>query len=279
MRFPTHGALLVLLLLAMGLIAAVANAQQIDERVRADRAVSQAMDGNFSDAMRTAGTISRPDIRDFAYHRIALVRFKPDRPGVAQTLARVSNAARRRAVQRDLAILALRAGDGNAARGYTADLDPVERDAVAAETAMVLAEAGDLDGAQLAANSTALGERRNFSETLLIAGYSRQAVSARARMRALEADTHNGRLDGLLAVARAQALDGKPSEALLTIGRLRMELDKNVTGKILRQEIMADTAIVMMLIGDLAGARQAANSAAGTVKVFLLRQIDAQLRY
>jgi hypothetical protein len=98
-------------------------------------------------------------------------------------------------------------------------------------------------------------------------------------MRALEADTHNGRLDGLLAVARAQALDGKPSEALLTIGRLRMELDKNVTGKILRQEIMADTAIVMMLIGDLAGARQAANSAAGTVKVFLLRQIDAQLRY
>jgi hypothetical protein len=278
MRFLTHGAL-VAVLLATVLISSSANAQRIDERVRADRSVAQAMDGNFSDAMRTAGTITRPDIRDFAYHRIALVRFKTDRPGVTQTLARVTNAARRRAVQRDLAIMALRSGDRNAARGFMAGLDPVERDAVAAETAMVLAEAGDMDGARLAANTTALGDRRNFAETLVIAGHSRKAVGARARMQALEAETHNKRLDALLAVARAQALDGKKGEALLTIGRLRMELEKNVTGNILRQEIMADTAIIMMLIGDLAGARQAANSAGGTLKTFLLRQIDAQLRY
>lgn len=139
------------------------------------------MGGNFSDAMRTAGTISRPDIRDVAYHRIALVRFKADHPGVAQTLARISNAAR------------------------------------------------------LTANSTALGERRDFAQTLVIAGFSRKAIGARARTKALEAETHNKRLDALLAMARAQALDGKPAEALLTIGRLRMELENNITGKILRQ--------------------------------------------
>ena len=278
MRFLTHGALMAVLLVA-GLIGSGANAQRIDERVRADRSVAQAMEGLFSDAMRTAGTISRPDIRDFAYHRIALVRFKTDPPGVARTLARMTNTARRRAAQRDLAILALRAGDQSAARGYMAGLGPAERDAVAAETAMVLAEAGDMDGARLAANSTALGARRNLAETLVIAGYSRKAVGARARTQALRAETHKKRLDALLAVARAQALDGNLSEALLTIGRLRMELDKNVTGNILRQEIMADTAIIMMLAGDLAGARHAANAAGGTVKTFLLRQIDAQLRY
>lgn len=116
MRFLTQGAL-VAVLLAATLISSGANAQRIDERVRADRSAAQAMDGLFSDAMRTAGTITRPDIRDFAYHRIALVRFNADRPGVAQTLARVTNAARRRAVQRDLAIMALRVGDRSAARG------------------------------------------------------------------------------------------------------------------------------------------------------------------
>jgi len=262
------------LLSATGLVSA--QSLKVDDRVRSDRAVGLAINGNTEGALQTASRIARPDRRDRAFARVAMIVSRAGNDNAAQVmLSRIDDAGRRDTAAVDVGIILARRAKLAEAGKMAARLNSRRSDQVRAVIAAVLAEKGRIrDGRAMARRASDLLRRRQ-SLVAYRGGLARSMSASEAMGVARSAETAADRVLSMLAVARRLMLDGKISEALPALSWVRQQAPKTTEGTALRQRAAADTAMILLQAGDLEGARQSAGDVADKgLRQFLLRQID-----
>ncbi|MEK9723764.1 MAG: hypothetical protein VW405_09820, partial [Rhodospirillaceae bacterium] len=215
-------------------------------------------------------------LRDRAYARVAIIlaRRGQEKAGLV-ALARISNAGRRDDAMADMGIVLARRGQRAETERIAASLDPYRRDQVRAVVAMVLGEAGDIHEGRIAANRIDDLPRRRDAMVALRAGLARSMTANVAEGYARGAETPEAQVLAMMGVARRLIADGKPAEALPALSWADQYAKKSGVGSEIVQQVAADTALLLMEAGDIAGARAAAGDVAdGGVGRLLLRQID-----
>jgi len=269
---------LIAVVMAASIGGARAERLREDGRVLSDRAAGHALSGDVRRAQRTAARISRPDLRDHAYVRVAVILTRGGKEKAALVaLSRITDAGRRDDAMVDMGIVLARRGKIKEARQLAFHLDPWRRDRVRAALAMTAAEAGRVrDGWKIARRTNDLPRRRDA----LIAyrgGLARGIKPLAAMGAALGADTLRGRVLSMLAVARRLVLDGKAEAAMTALSWARQQSQKPRAGAALRNRAATDAAMILLQAGDVEDARFAAVAVADVaLRQFLLRHIDEQ---
>ena len=114
----------------------------------------------------------------------------------------------------------------------------------------------------------------------MAAGFARPRPAEAARHYALAAESCRERVLRLVAVARAQAADGRAGSAVLTLARARQEMTDGNLVRALESQVMSDTAVILAGIGDFEGARRANERvASAALRSHLRRYIAAAERF
>ncbi len=257
----------------------------VEETTRRDVAVAAALDARFDDAANTVAEISRLDVRDATYYRIAVIAARKAEADQAVAVSarfsdRIANAGVGNDAAMEVAIALARRGNLDVAESMASRLDPQRRDGVRAVIAMVMAEQTKFRDAWLTARRTSdLGRRRDSLITMR--GGLGKSLTARAAIgAALGADTQQGRVRSLMAVARGLVARGEPGGALLALSRVPAELQKGFVDSNLVQEATADRAMILISTGDVGGALLAAKAVRSrTLQQFILRQIEETRKF
>jgi hypothetical protein len=248
---------------------------EVDDAVAADRAAAAAMTGNYRRAEELIGKISRIDLRDAGYFRIAALAARRAKPQLARRLnGKIGNAGVAKDAAMELAIVLARQGRIDDAERDAAALDPARRQQVRAVIAAVLAARGELREAWRTARRTNDVTQRNDNMITLRGGFARGLSLRSAIGVALGAENKNARVRSLVAVAWSLVRQGRAANGLTALSHVYDELRTGISDARLTQQTAADRAMILTAMNDFVGARQAAEEIdAGTLREYLLRHI------
>ena len=252
----------------------------VEDTVRADLAVAEAVEGRFSDAADVVAAITRVDVRDATRHCISALAARNAAEMEAVELAgkfagRISNAGIAREANADIAIGLARRNMLEQAERIAAVLDPQRRDRIRGFIAMMLAKQHMVRDAWLTARRTNdIGRRRDG--LVSVRGGLGESLSVKAAIgAALGAETQSERVRSLIAVARGLLARANRAGALQALSYIPKELRTGFSDASLLEEATGDRAMVLVLVGDVVGARRSANKLRSEgVRRYLLRQID-----
>ncbi|MBT3661226.1 MAG: hypothetical protein HOK25_17810 [Rhodospirillaceae bacterium] len=260
---------------------ATAETLRVDDWVRSSRVAALALEDKMSKAMRLAGRIQRVDVRDGAFAKLAVIAARKAKLAEARdALARISGRGRHSDAVVEVGIALARLVRLNAAENLAFALGPKRRDEIRAVIAMVQAERKQIKlGWNTARRSGDLPRRRQSLVTLR-GGLSR-SISAKAAIgAALGAETHNGRIQSLIAVARGLVLGNQISSAITALSWARQIIRQSPVDPRVAEQAVADTAMILADAGDIEGARQAVRGVkTGALRRFLLHHINENWKF
>ena len=249
---------------------------RMDDRAFSNRAAGLALKGDFTGAQRAARRIGRPDRRDEAYARVAVIlsRIGKEKAGLV-ALARIGNAGRRDDTMVGMGVILARRGKLIEADKLASHLDPWRRDRIQAAMAMTEAEEGRIrKGWRMARKSRDL-PRRRAAMIAFRSGLAKSLTTDAAIGAALGAKTLDDKIRSLLAVADRMGATGNAPGALRALTWARQMAARPQAGEALRDQVSADTAMVLLRIGDTEGARIAAASVRESgLRRFLVRHVE-----
>jgi len=274
-------AVCVLITFGPGIKPVMAERLQLDDRTLSDLAAGLAMAGRMGKARRAVNRIDRVDFRDTAMARISVVLARGGDSQAAETwLSKISNVGRRENATAEVAIALARRQQLDQAETLAFNLVPWRRDKVRAVIGMVEAENGDPRKGWATARRTNNLIRRRDSLVAVRGGLARTLTPRASLGVALGAGSRDERARSLIAIARAHAFAGRSQEAVRALSWARQETNWRDVDPGLHSQVAADTAMILLLMGDIVGAQQAAGDVrSGALRRYLMHHIDAKRNF